>query len=200
MTTSAAVTQEMSAHATIEPKAQTRERDAKDANAVVATYATHEAAEQAVRELERTGVDMRKLSIVGKDYYTEEDVVGYYTIGDRMKKWGKMGAAWGGFWGVLFGSAMFVIPGIGPLLAAGPIVGWIVAVLEGAVVVGGLSALGAGLLSVGLPKESIVEYETQVKAGMFIVIAHGSEDEVRKIASSLATSDHKGVQQHSCCA
>lgn len=41
---------------------------------------------------------MKKLSIVRKAYYTEEEVVGYYTTGDRMKKWGKMGAAWGGFW------------------------------------------------------------------------------------------------------
>ena len=64
---------------------------------------------------------MQKLSIVGKDYQTEEEVVGYYTTGDRMKAWGKTGAFWGGLWGLLFGSAFFLIPGIGPLLAAGPL-------------------------------------------------------------------------------
>ena len=114
-------------------------------NAVVALYETHAEAEEAVRELQKSGFDMQKLSIVGKDYQTEEDVVGYYTTGDRMKAWGKSGAFWGGLWGMLFGSAFFIIPGIGPLLAAGPIVGWIVGVLEGAAVLGGLSALGAGL-------------------------------------------------------
>ena len=56
---------------------------------------------------------MKKLSIVGKDYHTEENVVGYYTTGDRMKYWGKLGAFWGGFWGMLFGSAFFWLPGIG---------------------------------------------------------------------------------------
>jgi hypothetical protein len=43
--------------------------------------------------------------------------------------WGKSGAFWGGLWGMLSGSALFVIPGIGPLLAAGPLVAWIVAAL-----------------------------------------------------------------------
>ena len=51
--------------------------------------------------------------------HSEEDVVGYYNTGDRMRSWGKNGAFWGGIRGVLFGSAFFVIPGIGPLVAAG---------------------------------------------------------------------------------
>lgn len=80
---------------------------------------------------------MKKLSIVGKDYHTEEHVVGYYNAGDRMKVWGKLGA----FWGLLFGSAFFVIPGIGPLIVFGPLGGWMVGALQGAAVVGGLSAL-----------------------------------------------------------
>jgi hypothetical protein len=37
--------------------------------------------------------------IVGKGYHTDEQVVGYYNTGDRMKVWGKNGAFWGGFWG-----------------------------------------------------------------------------------------------------
>jgi uncharacterized membrane protein len=126
-------------------------------NAVIAVYPSHEGAEQAVRELQRAGFDMKKLSIVGKDYHSEEHVVGYYTTGDRMKRWGAMGAFWGGFWGLLFGSAFFAIPGIGPVLVAGPLVAWIVAALEGAALAarGGIpvgrvaSAAGAMARSVG---------------------------------------------------
>ena len=70
---------------------------------------------------------MRRLSIVGQGYHTDEQVVGYYNTGDRMKYCGKTGAFWGGFWGLLFGSAFFAIPGIGPILVAGPLVAWIVA-------------------------------------------------------------------------
>jgi hypothetical protein len=117
------------------------------------------------RNSSKAGFDMKKLSIVGRDYHTDENVVGYYNTGDRMKYWGKLGAFWGGFWGLLFGSAFFLIPGVGPLLVAGPLVGWIVGALEGAVVVGGLSALGAGSLRHGHPKDSILQYETAVKSG-----------------------------------
>ena len=97
--------------------------ETREKSAAVAVYDAHREAEEAVRELERSGFDMQKLSIVGKDYQTEEEVVGYYTTGDRMKAWGKTGVFWGGIWGMLFGSAFFFIPGIGPLLAAGPLSG-----------------------------------------------------------------------------
>ncbi|MGA8860061.1 MAG: DUF1269 domain-containing protein [Candidatus Sulfotelmatobacter sp.] len=96
--------------------------------------------------------------------------VGYYNTGDRMKYWGKVGAFWGGFWALLFGSAMFVIPGLGPILVAGPLVAWIVAGLEGAVEVGALGALGAGLFSIGIPKDSIVKYQTALTTDQFLLI------------------------------
>src|SRR6201994_2965773 len=114
-----------------------------DTNAVVAVYDTHAAAEEAIAELHKSGVDMTKLSVVGKDYHTEEHVVGYYNAGDRMKYWGKAGAFWGGLWGLLFGAAFFWVPGVGPLLIAGPVAAWIIGALEGAVVLGGLSVVGA---------------------------------------------------------
>jgi hypothetical protein len=113
------------------------------------------------------------------------------------KVWGKMGAFWGSLWGMLFGSALFFVPGIGPILAAGPLVGWIVGALEGAVLVGGLSALGAGLYSIGIPKDSIIEYEKQIKVGKYLLIAHGSQDEVNKTKDALAATSHLGVKEHS---
>ena len=68
-------------------------------NAVVAIYNTHTEAEAAIKELKRAAFNIEKLSIVGKDYHTEEHVVGYYNAGDRMKYWGKLGALWGSIWG-----------------------------------------------------------------------------------------------------
>jgi len=159
------------------------------ANSVVAVYRTHTEADEAVKELQNGGVDMRELSIVGKGYHTEEQAVGYYTTGDRMKYWGKIGAFWGGFWGLLFGSAFFLIPGIGPILAAGPVVAWIVAALEGAVEVGALGALGAGLYSIGIPKDSIVKYEAALKTDQFLLIVNGTAAEVAK-AKDIIESTH----------
>jgi uncharacterized membrane protein len=156
-----------------------------DKNSVVAVYDSHTVAEKAVKELQQSGFDMKKLSIVGKDFQTDQHVVGYYNAGDRMKFWGKLGAFWGGIVGLFFGSALFVIPGIGALMAAGPIVAWIVGALEEAAIVGGLSALGAGLYSIGIPKNSILKYETAAKNGKFILIAHGTADEVSRAKKTL---------------
>jgi uncharacterized membrane protein len=165
-------------------------------NSVVAIYDTHSQAEEAVKDLQRSGIDMKKLSIIGKDYHTEEDVTGYYNTGDRMKYWGRLGAVWGGFWGLLFGAAFFAIPGIGPVLVAGPLVAWIVGALEGAVVVGGLTAVGAGLFSIGIPKDSILKYETALKADKFIVLAHGTAAEVAKSRDIMQTRHPRDLALH----
>jgi uncharacterized membrane protein len=166
-------------------------------NAVVVVYGTHVEAEGAVKELQRAGIDMRTLSVVGKDPHTDEHVVGYYNTGDRMKYWGKTGAFWGGFWGLLFGSAFFAIPGIGPVLVAGPVVAWIVGALEGAVAVGGLSAIGAGLYSMGIPKDSIVKYETALRTDKFLLMVHGTPAEVEKAKDIIANTRPVNVTLHS---
>lgn len=165
-------------------------------NSVVAVYRSHTEADQALKELQSGGVDMRKLSIVGRGYHTEEHAVGYYSTGDRMKYWGKVGAFWGGFWALLFGSAIFMIPGLGPILAAGPVVAWIVAGLEGAVEVGALGALGAGLYSMGIPKDSIVKYETALKTDQFLLIANGTAEEVAKAKDILETTHPVSSSTH----
>ncbi|MGD0073819.1 MAG: permease, partial [Candidatus Binataceae bacterium] len=153
-------------------------------------------AEEAVKNLQKSGFDMKKLSIVGKDYHTDEHVVGYYNTGDRMKYWGKLGAIWGGFWGLLFGAAFFAIPGIGPVLVAGPLVAWIVGALEGAVVTGGLSAIGAGLFSIGIPKDSVLKYESALKADKFILLAHGTAAEVAKAKDIIQTTHPTELALH----
>jgi uncharacterized membrane protein len=167
-----------------------------DQNSAVAIYNQHTQAEQAVKELQESGFDMKKLSIVGKEYHSQENVVGYYTTGERMMYWGGNGAFWGGLWGMLFGSAFFLIPGVGPIIAAGPIVSWIIGALEGAAIVGGFSALGAGLYSIGIPKNSIIEYETSLKAGKFLLVVHGTPQEVGRAHAILANSDATATQLH----
>ena len=159
-------------------------------NAGVAILNSHVEAESAVKELQRSGFDLKKLSIVGKDYHTEENVVGYYNAGERMSYWGKYGAFWGAMWGLLFGSAFFVIPGIGPLVVAGPLVAIIVGGLQGAVVGGGLSALGAGLYSIGIPKDSILLYETALKSEKFVLVMHGTTEELGQAKGIMKSLGH----------
>jgi uncharacterized membrane protein len=165
-------------------------------NSVVAIYDTHERAERAIKELQEGGVDMKSLSIAGKDTHTDEHVVGYYNTGDRMKHWGKIGAFCGGFWGLLFGSGLFLIPGLGPILVAGPLVAWIIAGLEGAVVVGSVSALGAGLVSIGIPKDSVLKYEVALKTDKYLLIVHGTEDEVDNAKNIIAGTERSSYTVH----
>ncbi len=166
-------------------------------NAVIAVYDTHKEAEDAISQLERTGFSMAHLSIVGRNYHTEEDVIGFYNSGDRMAKWGATGAFWGGIWGLMFGPAFFLLPGVGPLLAAGPIVMLLAGALESAAVVGGLSVLGAALFSIGIPENSIIAYETQIKAGKFLIIARDAKGELDSARAALEATKHQGVNHHS---
>jgi hypothetical protein len=165
-------------------------------NSVVEVFDTHLQAEKAVKALQEAGVDMKSLSIAGKELHSEEHVVGYYNAGDRMKYWGKIGAFWGGIWGLLFGSALFAIPGIGPILVAGPLVGWIVGALEGAVVVGGVSAIGAGLVNIGIPKDSVIKYEVALKSDKFLLIVHGTQDAVYAARIILDGTDSESQDIH----
>ena len=168
----------------------------KAVDSVVAVYDSHEQAEHAVKLLQEAGVDMKTLSIAAKDTYTDEHVVGYYNAGDRMKYWGKIGAFWGGFWGLLFGSAFFAIPGLGPILVAGPLVAWIVAALEGAVEVGAISAIGAGLISIGIPKDSVVKYDVALKTDKFLLLVHGTPEAVERAKQVIEGTTHSSYMVH----
>jgi uncharacterized membrane protein len=161
-----------------------------------ATFDTHNQADEAIRKLKSAGFDMQSLSVVGKDYRTEDHAIGFYNAGDRMKLWGKSGAFWGGLFGILFSPALFLIPGIGHIIVLGPIVSMIVSGLEGATVVGGISALAGGLASIGIPKDSIVQYETQIKAGKFLVIAQGTAEEVERAREILGSKSSATSVQH----
>ena len=159
-----------------------------DEFSVVGVLETHIEAEEAVKKLQQSGIDLKKCSIVGKEQHTGEHVIGYYYAGDRAAYWGKLGAFWGGLWGLLGGSALFLIPGIGPVVVGGTFVPAIVGALEGAVVGGGISALGAGFYNIGVPQNSIVDYEIAVKGDRFVVIVHGNSDEVAKAKAILESS------------
>src|ERR1700746_50343 len=113
-----------------------------------------------------------------------------------MKYWGKMGALWGGFWGLLFGAAFFWVPGVGPLLVAGPVSAAIVAALESAVVVGGVSVLGAALYSIGIPKDSVLRYETAIKVNKYLLVAHGTAAEVARAKDILKTTKPAQLDEH----
>jgi hypothetical protein len=168
----------------------------KTHNSAVGIFNNHQGAEQAIKELQKSGCDMKKLSVVGKDYHTEENVIGYYNIGDRMAAWGKFGLFWGWMWGILFGSAFLIIPGVGPIIVGGPLVSWIIGALETAAITGGLTALGGALASIGIPNDSVIQYETALKANKFLLIVHGTMEEVEKAKNILLQNKAEAANVH----
>jgi hypothetical protein len=141
------------------------------ADSVIAVFSEHNAAEAAIKKLAAAGFEMKNLSVVGKGYHSDEKVVGFYNTGDRIKFWGSRGAFWGGFWGLFFGGVFMTIPVVGHVIVLGYLAAMAVSAVESAVLVGGLSALGAALYSVGVPKDSVIAYEAAVKADGFLVMA-----------------------------
>ena len=154
-------------------------------NLPVYVFNTHVEAEEAVKALSKSGYDVKKLSIIGKGYHTEETPIGFYTMGDRIKSWGGMGAFWGSIWGLLIAPAVFFLPGFGLVAMAGPIVATLVAALEGAVLVGGVSAIGAALMQIGVPKDQVMKYETALKVDKYVLMVHGSVEEQDKARTVL---------------
>ena len=163
---------------------------------VVAVFANHEGAESAVKKLSAAGFAMKDLSLIGKGYHSEEKVVGFYNTGDRIKFWGKWGAFWGGFWGLFFGGLFISIPVIGHVVVLGYLAAVIISGIENAIVVGGLSALGAALFSVGIPKNSVLQYETALSADDFLVMAHGTAEEVARAKTILGTANPLRLDVH----
>jgi hypothetical protein len=162
----------------------------------VALYDSHERAESAVRQLANAGFDMKAISIVGKDYHSEEHVVGYFNAGDRAKFFGKLGAFWGGLAGMLFGSALMFVPVVGHIVILGPLAAAVLSGLEGAVVAGGLSALVGALTAMGIPKDSVLRYETALKADQFLVIVSGGAADIRRAHEVLSAAGSVDVQDH----
>ncbi len=163
---------------------------------VIAVFADHQAAETAVKKLTAAGFEMKHLSVVGKGYHTDEKVVGFYNVGDRVKFWGTRGAFWGGLWGLFFGGLFMAVPVVGHVVVLGYLAAMAVSAVESAVMVGGLSALGAALYSIGIPRDSVIQYETALKADSFLVMAHGTAEEMARAKAILGTANPSRLDVH----
>jgi hypothetical protein len=168
----------------------------KKCDCVIAVLPDHAAAELAVSKLAKAGFDLKQLSLVGKGFHTEEKVIGFYNMGDRVQFWGARGAFWGGLWSLFFGGVVLTVPITGQVVVLGYLASALVAAVEGAILVGGLSALGAALYSLGIPKDSVLQYEAALKADKFMVLIQGTADDLVRAKTVLATIAPADVSQH----
>jgi hypothetical protein len=162
-------------------------------NAVVAVYRNHTEANAAIGTLSQAEFEIRKFSMVAKD---RQHVIADDRPDDQPVSWGKLGLFGPGLWGRVFGWASFWIPGMGPLLLGGPIVPAIVGAHDGAAIFGDLNALGVGFYRIGIPKESIRRYERAIKRGCYLLIVHGTEEEVARAGRIVSSTGAELVALH----
>lgn len=168
----------------------------KSTSHAIAVFPDHAAAERAVKTLGEEGFAMTDLGIVGKGYHTDEKVTGFYNTGDRVKFWGSRGALWGGLWGWFLGGMMLTIPVVGHVVVLGYLASALVSMVEGAAVLGGLSALGAALYGMGIPKDSVLAYESALEADSFLVMARGTEADTARAKTILHAAAPAQVDLH----
>lgn len=99
--------------------------------------------------------------------------------------------------GPVFGGLFLTIPIVGHVIFLGYIAAAALSAAEGAVVVGGLSALGAALSSLGIPKDSVLKYETAIKADGFLVMAHGTATDMARAKGILGSVHPSSIEHHS---
>ncbi|MGP0062010.1 MAG: general stress protein [Isosphaeraceae bacterium] len=159
---------------------------------IVAVYADHRAAEEALRQLHEAGFPMSDLSIIGRNFQTTEEPVGFISTSDYATAGAKTGASFGGLLGLLVGSAFLVLPVVGPVVVAGPLAASLLAGIEGALAGTALGTLAGALVGWGVPKDRAIRYETQIEGGKFIVVVRGVPEVISRARSLLTpqTSEH----------
>jgi uncharacterized membrane protein len=156
-------------------------------DAVVAVFATEADLTAAIKHLEHEKYDMAAISVLGTGISQERHVVGFETQRTHAARW----ATWGGLWGWVFGAFVFV-PGIGHVAIGGYLLFMLITAGIGAT--GG--ALGGALTSMGIPKDGIPVYETDLRSERFLVIAHGTPGEVDRARTLLAQTTHERLDHH----
>ena len=143
-------------------------------NATLTVFRSQADAEAAIRQLARDGYDLGKVSMVGRDASGDVRAAGSASSKAQVTS-PKAGApSWDGIRGMLVGSGFIVVPSIGPLVVAGPLLTWIVRSMGASPGPDKQNAMGAGMHNLGIPEHSVLRCEAALKIGKVIVIAEGS--------------------------
>jgi uncharacterized membrane protein len=159
---------------------------------VIAVYDSIDEAERAVERLVAEGIPAESISIVGQGLQSEVKLHGFVTTGDVAKEGAGLGAVFGGLIGLLFGTAFFFVPGVGPLVVLGPLVDTLVGAGEGALAGGLFGALFGKIIE----REHIPKYEQYVRAGKYLLVAQGDSATAEHAHEVLAGTAASDVETH----
>lgn len=162
--------------------------------AVFGIYQTRTQVERAVTTLETDGFRTSDISVLLPDSAGSQDFA--HTKGTKAPEGAAAGAGTGavigGTLGLLAGIGALAIPGIGPFIAAGPIMG----ALAGVGVGGALGGVSGALIGLGVPEYEAKKYEGHVKDGGILLSVHAENDEYVKRAKAIL--ERTGARDISC--
>lgn len=155
---------------------------------VVAYYNSRDDAEQSVRALREKGFGDNEISILARDENQENNSEEMSYEDQNLTDGTVTGGALGGLAGLAMGAGALLIPGFGPIIAAGPLAGVLTGALTGGV--------AGGLIDYGIPEESSRKYQQHLEEGKVLAIIKTDED---KAVEAMKIMDHTGgrdIQMH----
>jgi len=164
-------------------------------NACISIYTTHQATEHALGKLQTHGLSLRHVSILARGCLDVDHPIGIYTIDDRIHYCGLQAEFWAGLHNLLDKASFFWLPGYGPLAAVGHIVDLLLSDRQYITLHGGFSVLGSALFEMGVPRDSIVDYEQAIRSGRLLLIVHNGRDPV-ELACKILHSENQQVTVH----
>jgi hypothetical protein len=161
----------------------------RDPEPLVAVCATFDEARLLAEALATGGVDPSQLSVVG----SRDGLPDAPTLEARLRKWSRLGSLWGALGGLAVG-VVLAVPAIGAVVASGPIAALLLVAVEGAVLGSGLSAIAAALTGTGLASDDALAYEADIAARRFLVLVHGSHEQVAEARTRVVALHLPGVR------
>jgi hypothetical protein len=141
---------------------------------IVGVFYSEQEAVNAIESLKEQGYSSNEISVLSKN--KEELAAVTKETGTKAPEGAASGAATGGVLGgvtgLLAGIGLLAIPGVGPILAAGPIV----ATLTGAVVGAGAGGLVGALIGLGIPEIEAKQYDSYINDGRIIVLVDSDSE------------------------
>ena len=164
---------------------------------IIGTFSSRDSAESCIRQLRNSGFENNRISLVAKGDGAHGQGQGRGDRGEGAATMGMgasaatgvtTGGVLGGVAGLLAGLGALTIPGLGPIVAAGPIA----ATLTGAV--GG--GLVGGLVDMGIPQERSQYFESKVREGRILAVVDADSSKVDQAASTMRHFGASDVETH----
>jgi hypothetical protein len=152
-------------------------------NSVFGIVKTRAQAEQIVEGLQRAGFPAAEISVLLPDNQGKHDIghVKATKAPEGATTGAATGGVTGGVLGLLAGIGALAIPGVGPFIAAGPIM----AALSGAAIGATTGGVVGGLIGMGIPEIEAKRYEDKLKTGNYLIAVHAHDGDQEDRAEAI---------------